>query len=570
MLRFLRIRDFALIRELEVDFGPGLNLLTGETGSGKSILVDALGLLLGERASPEMVRAQCEIAVVEGVFSLEGRADEIRKRLVEAGVEAEEESLIVRREINTTGRSRVFVNSSPAALALLKSTGELLADIHGQHDRQGLLALETHLSWLDRYGANGEQLRAVQESYRQLRGIATQLEAMKMDEQERLRRVDVLGFQINEIKRTNPQPNEREILEIERNVLSHSERIFALASEAYGLLYEREPALLSEANRLQKILQELESYDSKWSVHREALSDSLYRLEDLALAARDYSSKIDFSPERLNQVGQRLADLERLSQKYGSTVDEMLEYRTKCEAELDSLVSYEDTSRMLEEQLAAQSQSYLDLAGLLSRKRRTDAGRLERALRKEFQSLALEKMELEVRFGRHEPGARGGARLPAGSGPDGVDRVEFLVAPNKGEEMKPLARIASGGELSRVMLAIRSLCGSDEGSKILVFDEVDVGIGGRVAETVGKRLVNLARTHQVLCVTHLPQIAAFANRHYRVEKSAAGTRTLTTVRLLSDEERLEELARMLGGEIITDTVRRHAKEMRDHSLSAVG
>ncbi len=553
-----------------MDFGPGLTLLTGETGSGKSILVDALGLLLGERASPEMVRTQCELAGVEGVFSLNEKDSYIFKILGEAGIEAEDASLIVRREISAGGRSRIFVNSCLSTLSLLKSIGDRLADIHGQHDRQDLLDLNTHLSWLDRFGKNSEKLREIGTCYGMLREVAGKLDAMRMDEQERLRRMDLLQYQISEIRRTAPRPDEKELLENERNILAHGERIMGLVHEAYGMLYDREPSLLTEANRLLKILQDLEGYDSSWTAHRESLREFLYRLEDLAYSARDYGSKTDFAPGRLDEVEQRLSDLGRLGQKYGTTVDEIIEYCGRCEAELDRLSSYPDTSRSLEEQCAAHSKRYLEMAETLSGKRRADAVRLQSALRREFQSLALEKMELSAKFDKVAPIPGASSSLPAGSGPDGVDKVEFLVSPNKGEDFKPLAKIASGGELSRVMLAIRSICGTGDGIRTLVFDEVDAGIGGRVAEAVGKRLLDLARVHQVLCVTHLPQIAAFAGQHYRVDKSVAQSRTITTVRQLDERERIEELARMLGGEIITDTARRHAREMRSHSSAAAG
>ncbi len=566
MIRFLRIRDFALIRELEIEFPQGLSLLTGETGSGKSILVDALGLLLGARSSQEMVRANCDMAVVEGVFALDGEGG-MGRLLQESGIETEDDAVLIRREISANGKGRVFVNNNLATLTLLRSLGEWIADIHGQHDRQDLLTLATHMSWLDRFGGHGEQLRAVREHHKRLRDTSDRLESMKMDEQERLRRVDMLEFQLGEIRRANPQPQEKEGLETERKLLGHRERVFALASEAYSLLYESESSLLALTKRLQKILQELEGFDSAWTPHREALQESLYRLEDLAYAARDYASGMDFSPDRLNQVEQRLADLQRLAQKYGQTLQEVVAYAEKCERELSGLVSYSDTVRLLTEHFESQLQQYLECADKLSEMRRLAASRLERALRKEFQVLALEKMVLNVRFAPREGGFRSG-RIPACYGPDGVDRVEFLVAPNKGEEMRPLARIASGGELSRVMLAIRSLCGAGDPVKTLVFDEVDAGIGGRVAEAVGRRLRDLARGNQVLCVTHLPQIAAFADQHYRVLKFAAGGRTETSVKLIGEGERVEELARMLGGEVITEAARLHAKEMLEHSLAA--
>ncbi len=564
MLRFLRIRDFALIRELEIEFGAGLNLLTGETGSGKSILVDALGLILGERSSQEMVRTNCETAVLEAVFGLEKSSDAL-SLLDAAGIDAAENSLLIRREISVAGRNRIFINNNLATLGLLKSLGDRLADIHGQQERQSLLELTTHLEWLDRFGGNAALLDEVRESYRELWEVAGRLDSMKMDEQERLRRIDMLQFQLDEIRRLNPQPQEKESLESERNIQVHREKIFALSAEGYNLLYESDSAMLGQAKRLQRIIQDLEAYDPSWAQHREALGEILYKLEDLSFAARDYTSAVDFSPGRLDQVEQRLSDLERLLHKYGKSIEETLAYAEKCQQELDALVSYADTSERLSGEFETALKRYLKLAETLSEKRRKDAILLERALREEFRALAMEKMELSVRFHVHA-GEPGGGRIPSRCGPSGTDHGEFLLAPNRGEDMKPLAKIASGGELSRVMLAIRSLCGTGDNEKTLVFDEVDAGIGGRVAETVGRRLRDIARTNQVLCVTHLPQIAAFASRHFSVRKEAVGERTETFVSCLPEQERVQELARMLGGEVVTETARHHAQEMLTHSL----
>ncbi|HYK88525.1 MAG TPA: DNA repair protein RecN [Acidobacteriota bacterium] len=563
MIRFLRIRDFALIREVEIEFGGGLNLLTGETGSGKSILVDALGLLVGGRASSEMVRSNSDQAVLEGVFELEGDTA-LCGLLRDSGIEPEEDTLLIRREISSGGRGRVFINNTLATLALLKTVGERLADIHGQHDQKSLLDLSSHLEWLDRFGANSDAVSIAREHYGRMRELADRLDSMAMDEQERLRRVDILQFQIDEIRRANLQPQELEDLETERNILANREKVFALASEAYSLLYENETSLVSQSNRLERILQELAVYDTSWTAHHEVLKENLYKFEDLAYAARDYAAGMDFSPGRLDQVEQRLSDLERLAKKYGSSISEILAYAASSEKELEELAAHADTSKHLTDRLTEETGKYVAVAEKLSAKRRRDAARLEREIRREFETLAMAKMELSVRFSPRQTDKQAG-RMAASHGPSGIDHVEFMIAPNSGEDSRPLTRIASGGELSRVMLAIESLCGADTG-KTLVFDEVDAGIGGRVAEAVGRRLRDISAGGQVLCVTHLPQIAAFANRHFSVRKEAIGSRTETLVRVLNDTERVEELARMTGGEIITETTRRHAMEMLEHSL----
>lgn len=563
MLRLLRIRNFALIRELEIEFDEGLNLLTGETGSGKSILVDAFGILLGERSSQDMIRSGCDSAVIEGMFEIETEGA-LYRMLSEAGFENEENLLLIRREISTSGRNRVFINGHLATLNLLKSIGECLADIHGQQDQKSLLDLPTHLQWLDYYGNNGRLLTEVRERFKALRETAIRLEHNEADKEERIRRIEILRFQLEEIRRVAPLPNEREELENEIAILSNSEKILANATDAYSVLYESESSILMEMRGLERILQELERFDGSWTRQRESLQECLFRLEDIALAARDYAARCDFSQERLEQVQKRLYSLDKLAQKYGSSGSDILEYAENCSRELESLAASAETSADLLKQLEENKALYAACAEELSDKRRRDALKLEKDIRKELFSLAMPGMKLRVHF--HPAKETGGDRLIPGSyGLNGVDRVEFLIAPNKGEAMRPLARIASGGELSRLMLAVKSLCGVEDRGKTLVFDEVDAGIGGRVAEAVGKRLKKLAKQNQVLCVTHLPQIAVFAGNHFSVQKLLVGDRTETVARSLTGEEKIHEISRMLGGEVITETTRRHAEEMLEGS-----
>ncbi len=559
MLRVIRIRNLALIRDLQIEFDRGLNLLTGETGSGKSILVDALGLLLGARSSQEMIRTDCDTAVLEGMFEIESRGSASRL-IEEAGFENEDNTLLIRREISVSGRNRIFVNNRMATLSLLKSLGERLADIHGQQDQRSLLDLSTHREWLDYYGNNESLLGEVREIYRKLRATSQQIESLESSEQERLRRIDMLRYQIDEIRGINPGPDEKEELETERNILTNREKILAASTEAYGILYEGEASILSRMNRLERILEELSTFDRGWGAHQEALQDCKYKLQDLSYMARDYAARSDFSPDRLDQVHQRLHALEKLTKKYGASCREILGFLDKCQSELQEILAYTERSECLSRQFDAEAEAYRRCAEKLSAKRRQDAVRLESEIGREFKALAMERMKLHVRFGTQEEG-QDQTRFPASYGLHGMDRVEFLLAPNKGEEMRPLAKIASGGELSRLMLSIRSLCRNEESDKTFVFDEVDAGIGGRVAEAVGRRLRSIAEENQVLCVTHLPQIAAFARCHFSVRKEVVDGRTETIVKTLSDTERIQELSRMLGGETITRTARDHAQEM---------
>jgi DNA repair protein RecN (Recombination protein N) len=563
MLRLLRIRNLALIKELEIEFDRGLNLLTGETGSGKSILVDALGLLLGARSSQDMIRSECDTAVLEGIFEI-ACSKSVSEMLAGAGLELEDNSLLVRREISASGRNRVFINGHLATVAILKEIGEKLADIHGQQDQRSLLDLSTHLEWLDDFGGNVGLLNEVNAHYKKLYEAARRLETVTLNAQERLRRIDILQFQIEEIRTVNPQPGEKEALESEKNILSNREKLLGLSTEMYGMLYESESSILRAVNRVARLLEELERFDRSWHSHRETLEDSRYKLEDVAYAARDYAAGTDFSPERLEQVHQRLYALEKLEKKYGFPGSEALQYLHNRTMELEGLLSISESSARLSEQLRSDLGNYRVAAEALSEKRHRDAKRLENEIKKEFSALAMERMEMRVDFQMHGED-NGNGPIPSSYGLNGIDHVEFLIAPNQGEEMKPLAKIASGGELSRLMLSIRSLCGGEESDRTLVFDEVDAGIGGRVAEAVGKRLRDIADENQVLCVTHLPQIASFAHRHFSVFKEIVSDRTETYVKHLSDAERVQELSRMLGGEKITETTRRHALEMLEYS-----
>lgn len=566
MLRVLRIRNLALIRELEIEFDRGLNLLTGETGSGKSILVDALGLLVGARSSPDLIRTGCTAACVEGMFEIAPNGS-AAAMLADAGFEEEDGSLLLRREIAVSGRNRIFVNNRLATASLLRSVGEKLTAIHGQQDQRSLLDLETHLEWLDFFGNNTALRLQVRDAYRKLRETARQIEATESNEQERLRRIDILQYQIGEIRSVQPLPGEIGELEKERHLLTNRERILAAASETYAALYESEESVLRQTGRVEKILEDLEGFDPAWKEHRETVRECRYRLEDVAYAARDYAAQSDFSPDRLEQVHQRLYALEKLAKKYGASCDDILEYLAACEGELDRILAYAERSGHLAAQLDAEMQVYRERALRLSRKRREDAERFQSEIEKEFRALAMERMRLDVRFGE-EAGETQAGKIPAAYGRDGIDRVEFLIAPNTGEESRSLAKIASGGELSRIMLAIQSLCRNEEADKTFVFDEVDSGIGGRVADAVGRRLRSISRDSQVLCVTHLPQIAAYARSHFSVRKRTAEGRTETLVKPLNEAERVRELSRMLGGETITQTARDHAQEMLETAAEA--
>ena len=569
MLRLLRIRNLALIRELEIEFCCGMNILTGETGSGKSIVVDALGLVLGARASQELIRADCDYAVVEGLFEL-GDCRSAAALVTGAGFDSEDCTVLIRREISASGRGRIFINNNLSTLSFLKSLGEKIADIHGQQDQHALLDLQTHLRRLDEFGENGELCSGTRARFRALRETARMLEEIETGEQERLRRIDTLRFQISEIEKVKPLPGEQESLKKELDILTNRERIIGLTTETYAILYESEAAILGNLRRIWKICGDLCGFDPSWKARMDVIEDCRCRLEDVAYAARDYADG-DFSAERLEAIHERLDAIGKIIRKYGTSCEDVVNYGKKCANDLAALLETSNSAEQLAWQFDNELKSYEEYAFRLSEKRREDALCFGRAIRMEFDAIAMDRMELDVKFHQADTGQGAGVsknRVPAGYGLNGIDRIEFLIAPNKGEDMRPLAKIASGGELSRLMLAIKSLCerGNEDAGRTLVFDEVDAGIGGRVAEAVGKRLKSIAVNNQVLCVTHLAQVAAFGDRHLNVSKDVVEGRTETTVRRLDGAEQTEEIARMLGGETITPAIRRAAAEMLVRSV----
>ncbi|HXK11390.1 MAG TPA: DNA repair protein RecN [Vicinamibacteria bacterium] len=551
MLKLLRINNIALIQGLDVELGAGLTLLTGETGAGKSILIDAIGLLLGDRASPELIRSGEERASVEAVFEVAGASDLLEER----GLAAEGDEVVVRRELQSNGKGRATVNGALVPLSLLRDLAPRLVVIHGQHEPQGLLDPAAHLDLLDHF-AGADDARPVGEFYRDLRGVEAALERLRGDRREAERRREMLEFQANEIEHAGLAPGEEEALRVEKARQANAGRLSTLSGEAYALLYDDEGAALSRLGQVFRRLDELAAIDPSFRPFLDARPDVLAPLEDLALRLRDYHGQLEVSPGRLDEIEARLAVLERLKKKYGATVDEVRAFGERCRRELDSLASPEEQEKALVARCERVAAAYLDRARELSRKRRAAARELGRKVLNELGQLAMEKTRFEVAFTPAEPATEPGAWTERG-----LERAEFLLSPNPGEELRPLARIASGGELSRIMLGLKSVVGSDAPGLTLVFDEVDAGIGGRVAEVVGRKLKAVAARQQVLCVTHLPQIAALADHHLAVRKRMEHGRTLTVVEPLAGEARAEEIARMLGGETITATARQHAREM---------
>jgi DNA repair protein RecN (Recombination protein N) len=555
MLRELRIQNFAIIDRLEIRFHEQLNVLTGETGSGKSIVVDAVDLLLGGRASSEQIRTDCDEAVLEAAFEV-SREGPIAAQLREMDLSDEGgDDLIVRRVVARSGKSRAQVNGRLVSIGQLQQLGNLLVDIHGQHEHQSLLRPEQQLYLLDAFG---KLLPRREELHRQvlaLRKIQSELSELENRERDRTRREDFLKFQIQEIQAAQLSPGEDARLEQERNLLANAERLAVLAEEAYQHLYAADGAVVSQLARVESSVDELARTDVRMKEVSTTCSEASAQLRDVAGRLRDYKEGIEYDPKRLEQVEERLHSIASLKKKYAPTLEEILDFLRKSEEELTAFSAHDERLKFLREALEATRLKWADLAQRLTQERVRAARVLEKKVEQELAQLKMGKTKFKIQIeSRQETEALE---------PTGAETIEFLVSPNPGEELKPLARIASGGELSRMMLSLKSILAAVDRVPTLIFDEVDAGIGGGVAEVVGQRLKSLARHRQVLCITHLPQIASQAALHFTVEKLLSNGRTITKIKRLDKEDRVEEIARMLGGRELTPTAFKHAREMLD-------
>ena len=557
MLKLLRINNIALVTAVEVQFGPGLTLLTGETGAGKSILIDALGLLLGNRATAELVRSGEERAVVEGIVEGPGLSAFLEEHglpLDDADGEA-----VLRREVQLEGKGRATINGALVPVSVLRDLSPRIARIHGQHEPQGLLDPETHMDLLDRHAGLVGDADRVADLYRALRQVEAAIESLRRGPQEGERRREMLEYQAAEIEKAHLAAGEEDALRQEKVIQANADRLASLTSQAYALLYEDEGAVAARLGQAYRKVEELATIDPRFSQYLQSRSALLAQIEDLSLALRDYRESISVLPGRLDQIETRLALIDRLKGKYGATAEEVLTFGQRCREELQDLSSPVERQKELESQRSAAAKNYFAAARDLSGKRRLAAKDLEKKMTAALAELSMEKTRFKVRFDPDIPPST--ADDTSAWTERGIESAELLLSPNPGEDLKPLARIASGGELSRILLALNSVASLDDAGKTLVFDEVDAGIGGGVAEVLGRKLKAIAARHQVLCVTHLPQIASFADRHYAVRKRVERGRTVTEVKALGADERVEEVARMLGGETITETARRHAREM---------
>jgi DNA repair protein RecN (Recombination protein N) len=540
MLRFLRIEHLAVIDALEVEFEPGLNVLTGETGAGKSMLVEAVGLLRGGRASADLIRTGESQATIQAIFDPPEPA-------------TPQADLIVRREITAQGRSRAFVNDTLVSAAALKDQTAPLVELHGQHEHQTLLDPQSHLMMLDDFAGLVATRETVSEAFGRWQRVQRELDAFQMDEREKTARLDLLSFQVKELEAAGLHAGEDEELQASRRVLANADKLQRLCGEAYAGLYDSDEAALARLATVWKRVAELAEVDPSFRTHLDARDSIKSQLEDLAFTLRSYGENIDASPAKLQQVEDRLALLERLKRKYGPTLDDVMAARAEFSRQLDSLQHAGERRAGLEADSRASKEEFLKRAGALSAKRREAAGDFSRKLQDLLGDLALGRARFEIRFESNPP--------ETAWGDHGVDVAECYLSANVGEDLRPLARIASGGELSRVMLAVRTLAAADAPGKTLIFDEIDSGIGGRVADVVGKRLAKLGESFQVLCITHLPQIAAAGHAHFQISKTVTQGRTQTRVVRLRGAERVEEVARMIGGAMATQASRAAAREL---------
>ncbi|MGQ9674103.1 MAG: DNA repair protein RecN [Chloroflexota bacterium] len=569
MILELTIRDFAIIDLVRISFSPGFNVMTGETGAGKSIIIDAVGALLGGRAGVEFIRSGAKSSSVEGVFLLPADDAEVceplRTVLEEYGLEAEDGSLILSREMSASGRSVARVNGRAVPVSVLQQVGRALVDIHGQSEHLSLLRVGRHLDFLDSYGDLLDLRREVAERVESLRRVRRQIEDLVRDERELARRVDLLTFQVNEIDSANLHSGEEAELETERLLLVNAEKLKRAAEMAYQALYEGEEPQRSVLDLFDDVVASVVSLaklDASVAEQQRILDEVRYQLDDVACFLRGYRERIDRDPARLEAVEERLSLIRNLKRKYGASVDEVLHFRDKARAELESISSGEERLADLRAEETRLLEGLALVCERLSDARHDVAGKLSRAVEEELASLAMEKSRFAVRIERKVSDK--GITLSDGQRCDfdatGIDSVEFMLSPNPGEPIKPLAKIASGGEISRVMLALKTVLAQADPVPTLIFDEIDSGIGGRTAPIIGRKLWNLSRSHQVICVTHLPQIAAVADGHMTITKTVKGERTATSVQALTEEGRVEEIAAMLGG-ATSDVARENAREL---------
>jgi DNA repair protein RecN (Recombination protein N) len=564
MIKSLLIQDYALIEKIEVEFKSGLNIITGETGAGKSILIDAMSLLLGERASNDVIRKGAEKSIVEGIFELD-KNKRVKTFLNENELE-ELPELIIRREISSKGSNRCFVNDSPVALNIIKDLGDLLVDLHGQHEHQSLLRKETHINFLDGFGNNEELLRTYKWLYTSLNKLLTELKEIKEKDSAYREKRDVLEFQMKEIDAVSPQFGEEEKLASELKILENSEKLLALTNKIYDGLYDSENSVQDSLSKIKNDLAELARIDPTFAESNNECETALTLVNDISDYIRKYKAKIEIEPDQVEAIRERLGAINLLKKKYGGSIESLLELRNKVGEEYQAAEGYSHQIADLEKKIKAVRDNASSSAEKLSKERTKISKNVKKEVELVLAELGIPNAKFDVRITQQEinPDSADGLKFNNKNytyDSNGCDEVEFYISTNVGEDVKPLAKVASGGEVSRIMLALKSVLAKSDKLPLLIFDEIDSGISGNIAQKVGQALKSLASFHQIIAITHLPQIAAFSDHHYAVEKKMIDERVISSIRKLDDQEKVVEVAKLLSGEKVTDASIKSAKEL---------
>ncbi len=564
MLTTLSIKDYALIENVNIEFHSGLNIITGETGAGKSILLGALGLILGERANTDVIRRGSKKAVVEGIFDL-GDNHKVNSILDEFEIETASE-LIVRREVSLKGSNRCFLNDTPVPLANVKRIGDLLVDLHGQHEHQSILNIDTHIELLDDAANISKEYNAFLEIYSVLQTKLKELKTLQQKEKSISEKRDLYEFQIKEIDAVNPVEGEDESLENELRILENSERLIQSSAEVYNLLYEDDSSIYDKINQVLTFLTELSDIDNSFREKAEECNSAIAIIDDIADFSRNYRDSIDIDPSRLSDIRERIAALNRLKKKYGKSLSEVIEHRQKIGEEFELADNFAEKIEELTNLLTEIRIKAGEKAKLLSKVRKDAADKLIPGIEEALKYLGISDSKFEVKCWYEEAGKNDDEFIIVDNtnynfNKSGIDNIEFYISTNMGEETKPLVRVASGGEISRIMLALKTILAKNDKLPLLVFDEIDTGVSGRIAQKVGNTMKSLTEHHQIIAITHLPQIASLADHHYSVEKEVVEDRVVSSINELGFEERIDEVAKLLSGEALSEASRNSAREL---------
>ncbi|MBN1383906.1 MAG: DNA repair protein RecN [Elusimicrobia bacterium] len=554
MLQTFLIKNYAIIDDLTIDFGKGLNILTGETGAGKSIIIDALGLILGERSTTSIIRKDASSCVLTACFNIEN-LPQVKKALKTIDI-APEDTLIIKREIFTDGKTKCFVNGNPVTVGMLQTIGSILVDIHGQHEHQSLIKSENQREMLDGYGDLEKPRDAVGDIFEKFISTEKQLNELKNSEKDRLQKLDLYKYQLKEIDSAKLSETDDKELENEFNRLNNSEKLSNYAQEIYSLLYESEGAVVENLGKARKLIETLSTVDSSNSDSIKTISQTLEEIKAVAETFRRYKDTIEFNPKRLEEIISQIELIKKLKRKYAPTAEEILEYAEKIRKQINLFEKADENISAMEKEIKLIYSKLKKTAIELSEKRSVIAKELSKKIEKEFSELGMAKSRFSITV-EQEKDDSGNYRFKS----YGIDKIEYKIAPNVGENLKPIKVVASGGEMSRVMLAIKTVLAKADEIPTLIFDEIDAGISGPIGQVVGKKLNFLAKNHQIFCITHLPQLAAFSSTHFHISKKVSGGKTITSVTKLSEAEKTDEISRMLGGQKTTDTSIKHAEEL---------